>query len=274
MINRRTLLAGAGAAASLLATGCKPGTANPTSQQTYVLVHGAWHGGWCWRDVRTILEAAGHKVFTPTLAGLGERAHLMSPDIGLETHIKDVTDLIEEGDLTDIILVGHSYGGMVITGVVDRLKDRIAHIVYLDAGVPDDGENFASQSPGKSPKEIAEAEAQFKTLAKDGVAMDVFPATFLGIPETDTENIEWVSKNMTPHPLKTWLDPISLQNGGSAGVPRTYIHCIEPALSGSSFAAHFDIFKDDKSWNAVTLATGHDAMVTAPNELSEILLSI
>ncbi|MGZ0244868.1 MAG: alpha/beta fold hydrolase, partial [Alphaproteobacteria bacterium] len=111
---------------------------------SFVLVHGAWHGGWCWRDVRRVLEEHGHTVFTPTLTGLGERSHLLSPDIDLETHIADVINLLVWEELNDVILVGHSYGGMVITGVADQAKDRLRHIVYLDAFLPADGESSAT----------------------------------------------------------------------------------------------------------------------------------
>jgi len=241
------------------------------ARKTYVLVHGAWHGGWCWRDVRNKLEDAGHRVFTPTLTGLGERVHLLSPETGLDTHINDIIQHIIYEDLSDVILVGHSYGGMVITGVIDRLKDRISHIVYLDAAVPDDGENFASQAPIIDKDTVKLVEDSFRSLSQDGLTMDVFPATLLGIPETDTESINWVTKHMTPHPLKTWLDPVSLENNGSEGAPRTYIHCVKPAMEQASFAAHYANFQQDPTWNTLTLETGHDAMVTASDHLTEIL---
>ncbi len=113
---------------------------------TFVLVHGAWHGGWCWRDVRAILRAGGHEAFTPTLTGLGERSHLLSRDIDMNTHVADVANTIVWEELEDVVLVGHSYGGNVITGVADRMKDRLAHAVYLDAFVPKDGDSSASMA--------------------------------------------------------------------------------------------------------------------------------
>ena len=106
---------------------------------TFVLVHGAWHGGWCWRFVRDLLEKSGHRVHAPSLTGLGERKHLARPDIDLDTHIADIVSLLEMEDLSDVVLVGHSYGGMVITGVADRAPERIGRLVYLDAFVPEDG---------------------------------------------------------------------------------------------------------------------------------------
>ena len=113
---------------------------------TFVLVHGAWHGGWCWQKVIPFLEAAGHEVYAPTLTGLAERASELSPDVGLDTHIQDVVGLLEEKNLHGVILVGHSYGGMVITGVVDQVPERIAHLVYLDTFVPRDGESMVNVS--------------------------------------------------------------------------------------------------------------------------------
>lgn len=244
----------------------------PETTQNFVLVHGAWHGGWCWRDVAARLRAKGQNVFTPTLTGLGERSHLLSAEIGLQTHIDDVLSVIRFNDLNNIILVGHSYGGMVISGVADALREEIRHIVYLDAALPRDGETMISQGPERSPELLEGIQTQLAGLAPDGIGMNAFPPEFLGIPK-EHPRYEWVARHMTPHPLKTWLDPITLGNGGSAGLPRTYIHCNDPVLPNASFAYHSARTASDPSWNSLTLATGHDAMVTRPGELTEILLS-
>src|SRR5262245_44703942 len=122
-------------------------TSGEASMATFVLVHGGWHGGWCWEKVIPFLEAAGHQVYAPTLTGLAERASELSPDVGLDTHIQDVVGLLVDKDLHGVILVGHSYGGMVITGVVDAVPERIAHLVYLDTFVPRDGEAMVDVSP-------------------------------------------------------------------------------------------------------------------------------
>lgn len=275
-MRRRTLIGLAGAAAFAAPAISGSATIKPSaaSVKTYVLVHGAWHGGWCWRKVKQHLEKEGHRVFTPTLSGLGERVHLMSDEIGLETHILDVVNHILYEELTDIILVGHSYGGMVITGVVDQLKDRISQMVYLDAAVPEDGDNFASQSPGSTTESVEFTENQFRSLSEDGTAMAVFPASVFGIAASDERNIEWVEKHLTPHPLKTWLDHISLQNNGSYGVARTYIHCVQPILQNSSFGSHYELLSKDESWATFVIQTGHDAMVTAPGRLSAMLLAV
>lgn len=280
MISRRQLMIGASdlSAAAMLgisshSSAKTPPTRNSATKKNFVLVHGAWHGGWCWRDVAAELRAQGHVVFTPTLTGLGERSHLLSKEIGLQTHIEDILSVIRFNDLENIVLVGHSYGGMVITGVADLLRENMSHIVYLDAALPRDGQTMISQGPVRAPKVLQAIETQLGALAPDGIGMAPFPPEFLGIPKDHT-GYEWVARHMTPHPLKTWLDPIALENGGSAGLPRTYIHCNDPVLPNSSFAYHSARTGSDSSWDSLTLATGHDAMVTRPGELTKILLSL
>jgi len=214
--------------------GCVSLTADATAiangrKKTLLLVHGAWHGGWCWDLVGAGMEKLGWDVFAPTLSGLGDRAAEMSPAIGLDTHIEDIVRVIRENDLTKIILVGHSYGGMVITGVADRVKERIKHIVYLDAALPDDGESMISYGPEKSKTMLAATEKQLRNFAADGIAMPPFPPEFLDVPK-DHARYEWVRARLTPHPLKTWLDPIRLGKSGSSGLPRTYVHCVAPVL--------------------------------------------
>ncbi|SIN69457.1 Pimeloyl-ACP methyl ester carboxylesterase [Parasphingorhabdus marina DSM 22363] len=280
MITRRHMIsAAASISAAVLAS---PAWAKSATGETsgkamrktrFLLVHGAWHGGWCWRDVAAGLREAGHEVFTPTLTGLGERAHLLSPEIGLQTHVDDILAVIRFNELEDFILVGHSYGGMVISGVADKVRDKIRHIVYLDAALPRDGETMISQGAPRSADMLAATEQQLRALAPEGIAMQAFPPEFLGIPKNHP-GYRWVARHMTPHPLKTWLDPIALPNGGSAGLPRTYIHCNAPVLPNSSFGWHYDQTSKDIEWTSLTLATGHDAMVTAPHALTRILRSL
>ncbi len=243
------------------------------SRPVFVLVHGAWHGGWCWRRVAGRLEAAGARVLTPTLTGCGERAHMMGPDIGLDTHIQDVVAVIEAEELTEVHLCGHSYGGMVITGICDRLKERISSVLYLDAAVPTDGQTMITQSPGITPEAAAATEAGLRALAPDGVAMQVFPdVTIFGVAAGGQDEA-WLKRRLTPHPLKTWLDPIRLTNGGSDGLRRAYLHCVDPVLPMASFPAHYARLRADQSWSVSTLATGHDAMITAPAAVADLLLS-
>lgn len=273
-LSRRDVL---GAAAAMSALGVptqalgQDSAASPREpRSTFLLVHGAWHGGWCWRDVRAALEGAGHRTIAPTLSGLGERAHLMSPEIGLATHIEDILAVIRFEDLSNFVLVGHSYGGMVITGVADAMRDRVSHIVYLDAARPMHGQSMISQGPDRPVAVIEQTEAALRGLAPDGVAMNAFPPEILGIP-VDHPSYDWVAERLTPHPLKTWLDPIALENSGSDGLARSYIHCTDPVLPNSSFPWHAAETEADPSWHYRALATGHDAMVTAPRETAALL---
>lgn len=274
--NRRQIMAAAavsGLSASAMACtslNAQPAISRPVTAKTFVLVHGAWHGGWCWRDVRSQLEAQGHRVFTPTLTGLAERSHLLSAETGLDTHIKDISSLIDYYDLKNIVLVGHSYGGMVITGVADAMKDRIDEIIYLDAALPKNGETMITQGPERSPAVIEQIAKALKGLAPDGVGMAVFAPESLGIPKGHL-GYDWVAQKLTPHPLKTWLDPIALKNGGSDGLKRSYIHCTAPILPNSSFPYHATQVQADPSWTYHALATGHDAMVTAPGAFVAIM---
>jgi len=236
-----------------------------------VLVHGAWHGAWCWDLVRPLLEGEGLRVHAITLPGLAERADELSAEIGLQDHIDDAVRQIAALDLNQFTLVGHSYGGMVITGVADALRSQIAHIVYLDAALPKDGETMLSYGAPRPAEAIAGAEAAMRGLAPDGIGMDPFPPSVLGIPE-DHERYDWVAKNLTAHPLKTWLDPIALANGGADGLPGTYILCTDPMLAQTQFAWVADQKRDAPGWDVVELATGHDAMITEPHRLASILV--
>ena len=276
-MDRRTLLSAAAAGVGIAGCASTATHAAPKADlagATFVLVHGAWHGGWCWRDVQALLTARGARVFCPTLTGLGERAHLREPVPSLDMHIQDIVGVIEAEELDNLVLVGHSYGGMVITGVADRLRNRMRHVVYLDAAVPRNGETFASQAPGSTPESVAAAVAQFKSLAPDGVWMGVFPPVVLGVPPENTKATAWLTRRMTPHPLRTWLDPIALANGGSDGLARTYILCTAPVMRGASFAAHAARIKTDPTWRYREIATGHDAMVTEPAKTAALLAEL
>lgn len=268
MVNRRSVLLAAGGA------GFAPARANAGDRTvagaTFVLVHGAWHGGWCWARVKDRLERASARVFTPTLTGLGERAHLLSPDVGLETHVDDVLGVLEAEELERVVLCGHSYGGMVATAVADRAKARLKHVVYLDAALPDDGETMLTQDPRATPESLARSEAGLRALSPDGLSLTPLPPEVFGVPAGSPE-AAWLARRLTPHPLKTWFDPVRLARGGSAGLPRTYVHCVEPVLPMAAFPAHAERVRRDPSWRYVELRTGHDAMITAPEEVAEVL---
>ncbi len=234
---------------------------------TYLLVHGAWHGGWCWKRVSRLLRAAGHEVFTPTLTGLGEREHLMSPDIGLDTHVQDIVGVLEYEDLHDVILVGHSYAGMVITGVAEKTADRIAHLVYLDAFLPENGKSLVDYQPPQM------LEKFLKMTREEG---EGFKLPSLISPEefgvTDEEDLVWVRPRMNAHPLKTKTDPVHISDPRAARIPRTFVYCNDPAVG--PFGQFADRVREDESWAYFELATGHDAMITAPEEVADLLLQL
>ena len=231
---------------------------------TYILVHGAWHGGWCWQRVRPFLRAAGHEVFTPTLTGLGERSHLAGPGIDLHTHIRDVVNVLEYEDLRQVILVGHSYAGMVITGVSELAADRLAHVAYLDAFVPQDGQALADLVAPQFREEV-----QRQAQAAGGL-LPPFPVEQYGV--FAAADVRWVGPKLVPHPFKTMSTPVQLTSAAAAALPRTYIYCNNPAMG--FFEAFAERTKTGKGWRYGELATGHDAMVTMPRELTALLLEL
>ncbi len=243
---------------------------------TFVLVHGAWHGGWCWRDVRAVLRARGHEAFTPTLTGLGERSHLLSRDIGMDTHVADVANVIVWEELDEVVLVGHSYGGNVITGVADRMKDRLAHAVYLDAFVPADGDSSASMAVTIANPDATDADigAEIKRrldLTDEGGGSATHYTNMFDIPKNPPGPYRWVERRITRHPVRTQIEPIRLANGGSDGLPRTYILCAGSA-GPTPFRILAERFRNDPSWRYRELPTGHDAMVTMPEETAGLLI--
>ena len=245
---------------------------------TFVLVHGAWHGGWCWRDVRENLQNAGHRVFTPTLTGLGERSHLLSPDINLDTRILDVVNVLEWEELSDVILVGHSYGGNVITCVADRAKHRLRHVVYLDAFLPEDGESPASHrlktlNPDVTTEEIDAEIARRRGTANAQGGGPTHITNLFDIPKDRPELYHWVERRITLHPVNSQVQPIKLEKGGSEGLPRTYILCTG-SPGKTLFMVLAEKLRASPDWRYRELATSHDAMVTMPNETSKLLMEI
>lgn len=261
-MTRRELLAGAAIGAFAANTG--GGAAASTQRKTYVLVHGAWHGGWCWKYVRDPLLAAGHVVFAPSLTGLGDRVHLRNPDVNLSTHVTDIVNLIEFEELEDIILVGHSYAGHVVSWVADKVKDRIQQVVYLDAVLPTDGKPFLP--PGVGESRIPEA--------KDGYLMAHAGMDFLGIPDGHPL-YDWVEGKLVEHPLPTLMETVIYENGGPAGLPKTYVRCTQNTRQiGENGDPVEAMTANDPEWTYLTIDTGHDLMVTAPEETVEILKNI
>ena len=248
---------------------------------TFVLVHGGWHGGWCWQKVIPFLEEASHEVYAPTLTGLAERASELSPDVGLDTHIQDIVGLLEEKNLHGVILVGHSYGGMVITGVVDQVPERIAHLVYLDTFVPRDGESMADISPMVLRLLRKQAQAH-----GDGWRVDPqkeMPFGVKGIYGVTTEpDLSWVRSKVTPQPLKTFEQPLHLKNPAIVSAkPRTHIDCTGGGFFFSlmrplmrHLVARRALPPTEAGWRLRQLPTGHDAMITMPRELADLLLEV
>jgi pimeloyl-ACP methyl ester carboxylesterase len=231
---------------------------------TFVLVHGLWHGGCCCHPPPPRLRRAGHDVYAPSLTGLGERAHLARPGLDLDDHVQDVAALLEMEDLRDVVLVGHSYGGMVVTGVADRDPARIGRLVYLDAFVPESGKCTLDYV-------VPERAA---AMRRDGAAAGSVappPVSLWGL--TRPEHVAFVERREVRHPYHTMTQPIRLGNEAAlARLPRFFIYCSSPATgSFDQFAARY---RQDPAWRFFELPTGHDAMILVPAELTEILLQI
>jgi len=224
---------------------------------TFVLVHGAWHGGWCWRFVRPLLK--GHQVFAPSLTGLGERKHLARPDIDLDTHITDVVSLLEMEDLRDVVLVGHSYGGMVVTGAADRAHERVTRIVYLDAFVPENGKCLLDYV-------VPERAARMREEGEKMGSVTPPPLSLWGLVRD--EHVNFVKPREVRHPFGTMVQKIRLQ-GRAEHLPKTFIYCSSPATgSFDQFAAKY---RTARGWTFHELATGHDAMILMPERVAELL---
>ncbi|MGE3912168.1 MAG: alpha/beta fold hydrolase [Chloroflexota bacterium] len=232
---------------------------------TYVIVHGAWGGAWSWNKlVVPMLRAAGQDVYPVTLTGLGERTHLASPDVSLDTHIQDVVNVLFYEDLTDVILVGHSYGGNVITGVADRVPERLQQLVYLDAATPSDGQASADSFPGR--REQVEEQAR-----RDGDGWKVPPGA---VPADQPAEITvWATPRRSPMPIKTMTTPVRLTRGETT-LPRTFVYCTLEKAPGSPQALRAERVKDNPRWQYLELETGHNLHYSAPKETVSILLQL
>jgi pimeloyl-ACP methyl ester carboxylesterase len=241
---------------------------------TYVLVHGGGHGGWCWQRLARLLRDAGHDVYTPTLTGLGERSHLLDPGIDLDTHITDVVNVLRYEDLTEAILVGHSYGGLVILGAADRAVDRVGQLVYMDAAIPVDGDSLATLMPGI----LGQVRAAGRVV--DGVELILWPGPEAGrvFGVFDDADVAWMQDKLTPQPWKTFEQPLRIDEPALKHIPRTVIlntrrreageHLPDPAFveeqTARSLAAD-RLFEID---------TGHDMMITEPKTVADMLLQL
>ena len=235
----------------------------------FVLVHGAWHGGWCWSPVAARLSAAGHRVHAPTLTGLADRAHLFGAQVTLATHVEDIARLIEWESLDGCVLVGHSYAGNVLTGVADRLRGRVAHYVYLDAVAPPDDAALWRWADYNTE---ADREARLFAIAGQGAGVALPPAPPAAFGITDPALQQWLRDRLTPMPAGTYLGEIRLANGGSHGLRRTYVEVTEPPFA--PMVPTYVRVRADPSWRHLTLASGHDAMVISPELLADLLLGL
>jgi pimeloyl-ACP methyl ester carboxylesterase len=240
---------------------------------TFVLVHGTAHGAWCWKRLSPLLRSAGHEVYAPTLTGLGASSHLLTKidRIPLSMHIEDVTKLLFFEDLSNVMLIGHSYAGMVITGFAAKEPRRFSRLVYYDAYVPFDGENEISLWPPEEQEKVKseiDKGNRFRPLPPDGSPTGF--AKFLGIADIDT--LEWASQRFTPHPISTYEDPPPAGSSDSPAISRSFLHC-----TVGPFAPWFGVFAErarKQGWATYDLSAGHDAMLTHPHELADILIGI
>ena len=232
----------------------------------FVLVHGTGGGGWYWQFLAPLLRAAGYDVYTPTLTGVGASSHLSHElnRISLDTHVKDVTNLLFYEDLSEVVLVGHSYGGMVITGVAAREPKRLAQLVYFDAYLPLEGENEIALWP-------PDQKERYRTDLASGIKFRP-PIASSMLEITDPKMSKWVQERLTPHPYSTYEDPPASGTPESASIPRTYIHCTIGPLS--SWMEPFVARARKLGWNVYAMAKGHMVMITHPKEVAEILLRI
>jgi pimeloyl-ACP methyl ester carboxylesterase len=229
-------------------------------QKPFVLVHGAWHGGWCWRRVADLLATAGHRVFAPTLTGLGERSHLCRPQIDLATHVADVVNVFKWEGLSNVVLCGHSYGGYVISGVAEQVPEAIAALVFVDAHVPENGDSVAAASSAATRERIAEA------LQSGATTVPPVPAAIFQVNEQDRA---WVDRLCTPHPLATLTQQAVLTGARERVARKAYVRAT--GYESPAFDAALAKVGSLPSWRTFTLACGHDVMLDMPGELTRIL---
>ncbi|MBC7711176.1 MAG: alpha/beta hydrolase [Rhizobacter sp.] len=232
---------------------------------TFVLVPGAWHGGWCYRDTAKALRTQGHTVFTPTLSGNGERNHQNHEGITLETHIRDVIGVFTAEELSDVVLLGHSYGGMVITGVADRIPEKIKQLIYLDAFVPENGDTLSGLLDKALPKDIADVfhGAFYGSAGADNSQlMAPIPAAMFGIK---LENQAWVDRRCNAQALATFEVPLLL-SGKGANLPKHFL--LADAWDPSPFRYFAAKLAGQPQWTQSKLPSSHDVMVDMPHELA------
>ena len=234
---------------------------------TYVLVHGGGHGGWCYQRVARMLRSAGHEVYAPSMTGLAERSHLLGPHVDLDLHIQDIVALLHYDDLEDVILVGHSYGGMVITGVADRAADRVGRVVYLDAATPVDGQSLVDVAGP-----IIEAVRPYGQTI-DGVELVLLPGPGAGAlyGVTDPGDLAWMEERLTGHPWKCFEQPLKLTNEAAFNaLPKYHIVCTSTLATRDE-----DLMREAREAGRLwDIDTGHDLMITEPQAVTDALIEV
>jgi len=225
----------------------------------FLVAHGAWSAGWAWKKMRPLLRERGHELYTPTHSGLGERAHLASPDIDLETHIADILGVLEFEDPRNVVLIGHSYGGMVATGVADRAREGIAMLVYVDAHVPRDGESLFDLAP-----ERRESMSEAARTSGDGWKLPPNPMP----PDTSDADKAWAGPRRMPQPLKTFEQKLRLLNG-ELTLPRHYIYC-RRSPPDDRFRQFYERAQRE-GWGHYEIDASHNPHISAPQELARLL---
>jgi pimeloyl-ACP methyl ester carboxylesterase len=229
---------------------------------TFLLVHGAWHGAWCWRRVARLLTRAGHEVFAPTLTGLCERSHLLTRDIDLDTHILDIVNELKWQELKDVVLVGHSYGGMVISGVAERMEKTIASFVMLDAFMPENGQSVVDIWPSAMREGL---------LAAERAGASVVPPRPAESFKVNDEDRAWVDAQCTPQPIKSFLQELRLTGARERIAKKSYVRATGvsiPYLDAGLASAR------QNGWRTYEVPCGHDVMLDMPERLVEILREI
>ena len=249
------------AAVALAAAACRPSAGRTTGGRTFLVAHGAWSAGWAWKKMHPLMAAAGHRLIAPSYTGLGEREHLAGPEVGLDTHVQDLLGVIKFEDLKDIVLVAHSYGGMVGTALADRVPERIRQIIYVDAFVPRDGQALVDIVP-------AETRERILAVGRDG-GWQVPPQP---IPDdTSPEDVAWIQQLRVPQSLRSFDTPVRLASGDTK-LPRSYIYALRhpPADTFGPFAAR----AKSEGWDYHEIDASHSAQITAPRALADLLIRI
>jgi pimeloyl-ACP methyl ester carboxylesterase len=272
--SRRDALRLAASAAVLVAAPVPRVLAQSPGKGPFVLVHPAWHGAWYWKKLTPLLRAKDYDVYTPTLTGLGERAHLARPEVGLRTHIQDVVSVLEYGDLRNAILVGNSSGGMVITGVAERVPERVAQVIYLDAFVPGDGQSLLDLLAPERRRvfeEFARSEGngwlvpRFAPLPWEHIVRSMW-----GVKEE--ADVQWMLARLVPTPLGHFTEPVRRANPASDKLARTYVRCLH--FKNPAFDQHAAMARHASNWRYREMATPHLPPITHPLELSELLAEL